>query len=61
MTVVCLKKEVEKKEPLIWLCNCGNGSFTIYQDGSLQCAECDTWQNDVVEHRAVVKRWTRKD
>jgi len=60
MAVVNFNKVVEEREPLIWLCNCSNGSFVIYQNGSVQCAECDKWHDDVIEHKAVVKRWTRK-
>ncbi len=57
--VVSFVKEVEKKEPLIWMCDCGNCGFRLYEDGSVSCCECDKPQN-YTEHYYTVSKWTRK-
>lgn len=57
--IIDLKERVVEKERLIWTCDCGNCSFIIYSDGSLDCAECDAPQS-VDAHYYTVKRWTRK-
>ena len=60
MTVIDFQKAAEKIEPMIWTCICGNCSFYIYVDGSIECAKCDTFQSNVTEHYQAIRRWTRK-
>ncbi len=60
MEVISLRKHAEETEPMIWLCGCGNGSFTIYASGYIECAACDASQS-VDAHYQAVARWTRKE
>lgn len=58
--VINFRKAVEERERLIWKCNCGNCSFILYEDGDLECAECNEFQNGVTEHLKTIRKWTRK-
>jgi len=58
--VVNFNQHVEDTEKLIWMCDCGNSSFTICADGQVECAECDVPQT-CTDHHQTVKRWTRKE
>lgn len=60
MTVIDFQKEVEKIEPMIWKCNCGNCAFLLYINGMIECSDCGTCQNGLTEHYQVVRKWTRK-
>jgi len=60
MTVVDLREHAEETEPMLWMCDCGNGSFTIYASGDVSCAACDTPQT-VDAHYQAVARWTRRE
>ena len=60
MKVVDLRERVEETEPMIWMCDCGNCSFTICANGAVECAECNTPQG-VDAHYQAVARWTRKE
>jgi hypothetical protein len=53
--IIDLKERVAEKERFVWMCDCGNCSFIIYSDGSLDCAECDAPQNEDA-HYYTVKR-----
>ncbi len=61
MAVINFNEEVEKIEPLIWKCDCGNCSFMIHSNGNLECAECNKDHSHVTEHMQTVRKWTRKD
>jgi hypothetical protein len=59
MAVVNLREHAEENEPMVWMCDCGNCSFTIFASGAVECAECNTPQT-VDAHYQAVARWTRK-
>lgn len=58
--IINFQEEAEKREPLIWRCNCGNCAFMLYEDGKVECSECNTFHHEIVEHYTVVRKWTRK-
>lgn len=39
-------KKLEDKEEIVWVCDCGNGSFYIHGDGEIECAACGTFHHD---------------
>jgi len=46
MTVVAFqRKEVPK--PKVYVCNCRCENFWLYQDGRVECAECNTFHEDM--------------
>ena len=51
---------LEKSENVIWVCDCGNCSFLIYQDGRLECSDCGELQNGCDAHYQTMRKWTRK-
>lgn len=60
MSVSDFYKHVEKTERKLWMCNCGNCSFSLYEDGEIVCSDCEATQDDTGHHVAI-KRWTRKE
>jgi hypothetical protein len=60
MNVVNLREHAEETEPMLWMCDCGNCSFSIYASGDVHCAKCDAPQV-VDSHYQAVARWTRKE
>lgn len=58
--ILNFNEEAEKKEPLIWRCDCGNCAFMIYENGDLECTDCGALQNGVTEHYMTIRKWTRK-
>lgn len=58
--VLHFNKEAEKREALVWKCDCGNCSFYIYDNGALECASCNVFVDGVNEHYQTVRKWTRK-
>lgn len=41
----------DRKEPLVWLCNCGCSTHYAYQDGSIECASCGEFVNGMWDAR----------
>lgn len=57
--IIDFNKKAAEKEPLIWQCNCGNCAFLIYENGDIECSDCDSIQNGIDVYQ-VVRKWTRK-
>lgn len=56
--VIDFTKAAEEIEPLVWGCLCGNYSFLVYDNGLLECAECETIQSES-PHKQTIRKWTR--
>jgi hypothetical protein len=46
MSVVPFKKPQPKK-PRIRVCDCHNESFWVYEDGRIQCMQCDRFDDGI--------------
>jgi len=46
MTVLNFKKP-EKPAPRVYQCQCGCENFWLYDDGQIECAECNTFHPDM--------------
>jgi hypothetical protein len=33
----------ERPQPKVWVCDCGNESFWLYEDGRIECMSCSTF------------------
>lgn len=51
MTVVSLP---EKPLPRIWECDCGCQNFWLYEDGRIECAECNTFHDAMTGYWKIV-------
>ena len=58
--IVDFRNEAEKLERCVWKCDCGNCSFMLYDDGGIQCADCEAFQNDT-GHEVAIAKWTKKN
>lgn len=46
-TVVSMDDLRPASNPLVWQCGCGNQSFLVYQDGSVECSSCADAAQDI--------------
>ena len=44
MTVIAFTKK-EPPKPRIWQCNCDCQAFWLYEDGRIQCMQCDEFHD----------------
>ena len=51
MATVVTFRTKEKPRPRIWKCDCGCEVYWLYEDGQVECAECNTF------HDAVTGYW----
>ena len=42
MTVTDFKAK-EQPESKVWVCDCGNESFWLYEDGRIECMDCNAF------------------
>ena len=54
MTIIAFKKP-EQPEPRVWVCNCGCGGFWLYEDGRIQCMDCDEFHDSMKGEWSVVE------
>lgn len=57
--IIDFKKESIDRGDIIWKCNCGNASFILYENGGVECAECNNFQTGI-EQDITIRHWTRK-
>ena len=53
MTVIAFTKK-EPPKPRIWVCNCECEAFWLYEDGSIQCIQCEAFANTMKGQWSVV-------
>jgi len=46
VSVVPFKKP-EPKQPRIWVCLCKCEAFWLYEDGRIQCMQCDAFHDEM--------------
>jgi hypothetical protein len=44
VTVIAFAKK-EPPKPRIWVCHCACEAFWLYEDGRIQCMQCDEFAN----------------
>lgn len=53
MAVVEFRRQ-EPPKPRIWVCNCECEAFWLYEDGSIQCTQCEAFANTMKGQWSVV-------
>jgi len=44
----------EKSKPKVWQCDCGCENFWLYEDGQIECAECNTFHHSQTGNWKIV-------
>jgi hypothetical protein len=53
VTVIAFPKK-EEAEPRIWVCNCECEAFWLYEDGRIQCMQCEAFADTMKGQWSVV-------
>lgn len=53
MTVITLKPK-EKPPPRVYVCGCGCENFWLYEDGQIECIECNTFHDHMMGYWKLV-------
>jgi len=54
MATVIPFKSREKPEEKVYVCNCGNENFWLYQDGRIECTACNTFHEDMIGYWKLI-------
>lgn len=53
MTILAFRGR-EKPKPKVWQCNCGCEAFWLYEDGRVECQECNTFHDSMTGHWKII-------
>ncbi len=57
--IIELRKKAEEKDGMIWRCGCGDCAFIIYDNGAIECVDCNAFQRHETL-TPIARRWSVK-